>query len=112
MSGVRAVFQPADIRSLRDLAYEDMRDAILSGVAAGVSFLFLQKAVFVLAAYPLLFAVAVLRRGLPARSALWWSGAFVLTLVPAAGWLVATGSWSDYVVSNWALNVDMGSFAN
>jgi DNA-binding GntR family transcriptional regulator len=26
------VFQPADVRSLRDMAYEDMREAILSGV--------------------------------------------------------------------------------
>lgn len=29
--GSRSVFHPADIRSLRDLAYEDIRDAILSG---------------------------------------------------------------------------------
>jgi DNA-binding GntR family transcriptional regulator len=34
MTGPRSVFQPADIRSLRELAYEDIRDAILSGALA------------------------------------------------------------------------------
>lgn len=32
--GARSMFQPADIRSLRDLAYDDIRDAILSGALA------------------------------------------------------------------------------
>lgn len=31
VNGARSVFQPADFRSLRDLAYDDIRDAILSG---------------------------------------------------------------------------------
>lgn len=31
VNGARSVFQPADVRSLRDLAYDDIRDAILSG---------------------------------------------------------------------------------
>jgi len=34
VNGARSVFQPADIRSLRDLAYDDIRDAILSGALA------------------------------------------------------------------------------
>lgn len=32
--GARSMFQPADIRSLRDMAYDDIRDAILSGALA------------------------------------------------------------------------------
>lgn len=32
--GARSMFQPADIRSLREMAYEDIRDAILSGALA------------------------------------------------------------------------------
>ena len=34
VNGTRSVFQLADIRSLRDLAYDDIRDAILSGALA------------------------------------------------------------------------------
>jgi len=34
VNGARSMFQPADIRSLRDLAYDDIRDAILSGALA------------------------------------------------------------------------------
>jgi DNA-binding transcriptional MocR family regulator len=30
----RSMFHPADIRSLREMAYDDIRDAILSGVLA------------------------------------------------------------------------------
>jgi len=34
VTSARAMFQPADVRSLRDLAYDDIRDAILSGALA------------------------------------------------------------------------------
>jgi hypothetical protein len=80
------------------------RHAAVSGLMAAISFLFLQKAVLLLAIFPLCFAVAVWKWRLPWRTGAWWLAAFAGPLVVFAAWLVVSGSWSDYVWSNYLLN--------
>jgi hypothetical protein len=81
------------------------RHAWLSGLTAAISFLFLQKALFLLAVFPLLFGAAIAGRRLPWRAAAWWIAAFACPVAIFAAWLMASGSWHDYLWSNWRLNV-------
>jgi hypothetical protein len=85
------------------------RHAVLSGVAAGVAFLFLQKAAFLLALYPVPFVFHAVRRQLPWRTGLYLLGAFVVTCLPFFAFLAATNSLDDYLVTNWLLNLRLGS---
>jgi hypothetical protein len=85
------------------------RHAVYAGMAAALSFLFLQKAIFVLAAFPLLFLFHVIRRQLPWRAGLSFAVAFALTCMPFVGYLVATRSLDDYLVTNWFLNLNVGA---
>ena len=85
------------------------RHAVYAGIAAALSFLFLQKAILLLAAYPLLFLFPVIRRQLPWRAGLYVATAFALTCAPFFGFLVATGSLDDYLITNWFLNLNVGA---
>ncbi|MFO7694595.1 MAG: hypothetical protein R6V57_16030, partial [Vicinamibacterales bacterium] len=76
---------------------------------AAAAFLFLQKAVLLIALYPVPFAVLAVRRRLPWRLGLYFAGAFVAACVPFAGYLAATGSADEYVVTNWLLNANVGA---
>jgi hypothetical protein len=84
-------------------------DAARSGAAAALSFLFLQKAVFVFAGYPVFFLYYLRRGRLTWRSALVFTVAFVATCAPALVYLVRTGSMDDYVISNWLVNANVGA---
>lgn len=80
------------------------RDAARAGAFAAVSFLFLQKAVVVLACYPIAFAVCARRPWRAAlRPALTFAAAFAAVCVPFAVFLVVTGSLDEYVIANWRL---------
>ena len=59
--------------------------------------------------YPLLFAAQALRGRLPWRLGLPLLGSFALACLPYFLFLAATRSLDDYVVTNWLLNVDLGS---
>jgi hypothetical protein len=83
--------------------------AALAGMAAAFSFLFLQKAIFLLAAYPLLFLFHATRRQLPWRTAISFAVAFTLTCLPYFAYLAATGSLDDYLITNWLLNLNVGA---
>lgn len=85
------------------------KDAVLSGSAAALSFLFLQKAVFIFAAYPAFLLYYVRQGRLTWRAGLWFAGAFAVTCAPALVYLVLTGSLEDYVISNWLLNARVGA---
>jgi hypothetical protein len=85
------------------------RDAVLAGMFAAVAFLFLQKAVFLLLFYPLLFGVQALRGRLPWRLGLLLLGSFALACLPYFLFLAASRSLDDYVATNWLLNADLGS---
>jgi hypothetical protein len=80
------------------------RHAALSGFAAGVSFLFLQKTVFLLIAYGPLFGYLILRRRMSPKSFLHFTVPFVVLLLLLLSYLLISGSVQDYVVSNWLLH--------
>ena len=94
------------VRMLRTRA---VRDAVLSGFFAAVAFLFLQKAVLLLALYPAPFVVFAMRRQLPWRLGLIAAIAFAATCAPFAAFLLVTGSFDDYLVTNWLLNARVGA---
>lgn len=84
-------------------------DALLCGAAAGLAFLFLQKAVFVLAPYPFAFAWYLRRRLGSWSAAAWFSAAFVGVLMPAWFYLTMADALGDYVISNWLINAHVGA---
>jgi 4-amino-4-deoxy-L-arabinose transferase-like glycosyltransferase len=94
------------VRALRTHA---RRDAVVSGAAAALAFLFLQKAVLLLAFYPIVAAARGIRRDLAWRLGSSFAGAFVAACVPAAIFLAATGSFDDYLGTNWFLNAHVGA---
>lgn len=83
--------------------------AVLSGIAAAMAFLFLQKAAFLLALFPVPFVFHAVRRQLPWRTGLYLVGAFVVTCLPFIAFLAATGSLDDYLITNWFLNLRIGA---
>ena len=85
------------------------RDAALSGFFGAVAFLFLQKAILLLALYPVPFVLFAARRQLPWRVGLYLIGAFAAACVPFAAFLLATGSFDEYLVTNWLMNARVGA---
>jgi hypothetical protein len=81
------------------------RHAVYSGIAAAISFLFLQKAVLFLALLPFVFVWALRREHLIWRLGGWWLGGFVVTCAPWAVYLAATVGLWPYVQVNWLLNL-------
>lgn len=81
------------------------RHIMYSGFAASVSFLFLQKTVFLLAAYAIIFASGLLRKRVSARSVSFFAASFSLPLFFYAGYLMISGSLEDYILTNWLLNM-------
>jgi 4-amino-4-deoxy-L-arabinose transferase-like glycosyltransferase len=94
------------VRTLRTRA---ARDAVLSGVFAAVALMFLQKAVLLLALYPAAFAAFAMRRRAPWRLALYTAIAFVAACAPFAAFFLVTGSFDDYLVTNWLLASRVGA---
>ena len=94
---------------VRMLRTQRVRDALLSGLFAALAFLFLQKAVLLLALYPVPFVVLAVRRRLPWRLGLYLAGAFAATCAPGIAYLAATGSFDEYLVSNWLLSASVGA---
>ncbi|MBN2139033.1 MAG: glycosyltransferase family 39 protein [Sedimentisphaerales bacterium] len=77
----------------------------LSGFFASVSFLFLQKALFLLFAYAAIFAWQLFRRKMPARALLCFCIFFLLPQLVFAGHLALNDSFRDYIVTNWLFNI-------
>lgn len=84
------------------------RDAVLCGVTAAAAFLFLQKALLLLAWLAAAFAAHVVRRRVSWRLGLYAAAAFAATCAPFAALLAAAGAFDDYLVTNWMLNARVG----
>jgi hypothetical protein len=85
------------------------RDAMLCGLSAAVAFLFLQKAVLLLALFPAAFAVYALRRRVRWRLGVCAAAAFAAACAPFAAALAAAGAFNDYAITNWLLNARVGA---
>ena len=77
---------------------------IYSGLSAAISFLFLQKTIFLLIAYGIIFAYGLVKKELSMKSALYFTGSLLFPLLIYGTYLQMTGSLHDYFVTNWQLN--------
>jgi hypothetical protein len=82
----------------------DNRYIIFSGLSAAISFLFLQKAIFLLIAYVMILGYGLVKRELSAKSLLYFIGSLLLPLLIFWMFLQMTGSLHDYFLTNWQLN--------
>jgi hypothetical protein len=80
------------------------RDLLLSGLFAAVSFLFLQKTLFLFASYGIVMAYGVYRKELSLRNVAFFVGGALAPLLLFALHLHLTGSFHDYLLTNWEMN--------
>ena len=76
----------------------------LSGFSAAISFLFLQKAIFLLVAYGVIVAYGIFKREISVKNILCFMGGLLIPLVSYGAYLLMTGSLYDYFLTNWQLN--------
>jgi len=81
------------------------RHAVLSGFLAALSFLFLQKALFLLAAFTLLFLIQRGRRRMPPVCLGAFILAFLLPVFALTLLLLHSGSFSDYILCCWRVHL-------
>ncbi len=97
--------------ALRTVRTGSGRDALRAGAAAAVAILFLQKALLVFAPYPFALLYFVRRGVLRWTHGLWFLAGLAAVCAPAVGYLLATGSVDDYLISNWMINARVGANA-
>jgi hypothetical protein len=78
---------------------------IYAGLCASVSFLFLQKAVFLLLAYAIVFAVLFIFKKIALRAMLLFTGSFALPLCFFLVCLMVFNSFDDYLLTNWLVHM-------
>jgi hypothetical protein len=76
-----------------------------AGLCASFAFLFSQKTAFLLIAYAALLFHGVVTRRIPGKALLYFLGSLLLPLLLLLGYLVASGSFADYVLNNWLMNM-------
>ncbi|MCX5858658.1 MAG: glycosyltransferase family 39 protein [Proteobacteria bacterium] len=79
------------------------RDLIISGLAAAVAFLFLQKIVLLLFCYAAIFIYKIVRKRISLKPVLLFSAGFSLPVILFLGGLIISGSLKEYLLSNWVL---------
>jgi hypothetical protein len=77
---------------------------VLAGITASLSFLFLQKTIFLLIAYALILCYSLVRRRISFRSTAYLIVSFSLPAVLFLAYLLLSGSFHDYVLTNWLMN--------
>jgi len=80
------------------------RYMVYAGLAASISFLFLQKAVFLLAACAVIFAIEVFKRRISIKSLACFAIPFSLPVFVFLAYLLASGSLGDYVLTCWLMH--------
>jgi hypothetical protein len=83
----------------------ETKQAALAGLAAAFSFLFLQKTIFLLVAYAPLLCYGLLRRRVSIKSVFCFAAAFSAPVLLFLGYVIATGSFRDYVLTSWLVNM-------
>lgn len=86
--------------------FNDRHDNYLlySGLSAAVSFLFLQKTIFLLLSYLIIFSYGLIKKEIRVRSALYFAGGFFLPLVLFVSCLHLGGALHDYYLTNILVN--------
>jgi hypothetical protein len=86
------------------LRTNESRHITLCGLFAAISFLFLQKMIFLLFAYAVIFAWRLSKKQIPAKCVVYFCIGFLTPQIALAGYLMMTGSLRDYILTNWLLN--------
>jgi len=84
---------------------EETRYIFFAGLAASVSFLFLQKSVFLLIAYCMIFLFRLIRGTMSVRSVMYFILSFSLPLFFFFVYLILSGAFRDYFLMNWLFNI-------
>ncbi len=79
---------------------------VLNSFFLGLSFLFLQKAVFLILLTGGIFLVDAYRKNLNCRKLLLSLSVFFITITPYFLYLICTGSLSSYIMFNWTVNME------
>jgi 4-amino-4-deoxy-L-arabinose transferase-like glycosyltransferase len=87
------------------LQTNENRRIILCGLFASISLLFLQKMIFLLFAYAAIFAYQLSKKRISAKDVLHFCISFLAPQIALAGYLMITGSFRDYILANWLVNV-------
>jgi len=90
---------------LRFLGAKHNEYMALSGLSAAFSFLFSQKTIFLLSGYGMIFLWGLARRRMSLRPVLCFCAAFSVPVLAYAVYLLATGCWGDYFLTNWLVNI-------
>ncbi len=78
---------------------------IFSGICASISFLFLQKTIFLLLAYALIFIFKLLKRKTSIKQVIYFLICFSSPIFLFLAYLIITESFGDYLLTNWILNM-------
>jgi len=78
----------------------------LSGIFMGISFLFLQKAIFVIAALGAVILYEIITRKIKFRHLLIFCLALGITILPYYTYLAGTGQIKNYILFNWLFNMN------
>jgi len=104
---IQTLFSLASLVFLFDfLKNGKARSLILSGAGLGFSFLFLQKAIFLIFLTFLLLLYYFWQRKISGRQLLIFSFSFLLTLLPYIAYLLLTKNFSTYLFFNWIFNLN------
>ena len=82
------------------------KDGCLSGLFASISFLFLQKTVFLLLAYGLIFCFKLIRKNIQIKPVLYFSASFLAPVLVFLSMMGLNGSLGDYFLTNWLVNLN------
>lgn len=82
------------------------RHICLSGLFASISFLFLQKTVFLLMAYGIIFCIKLIRKDIQFKPILYFSAFFLAPVLIYLSILGLNGSLQDYFLTNWLVNIN------
>ena len=77
---------------------------VLAGLTASFSFLFLQKTIWLLAAYAVILCWGLIRRAISFKSVLCFAVSLSVPILLFMGWLLVSDSFKDYVLTNWVLH--------
>ena len=92
---------------LLDFLKKPTRKAVFAcGLCLAVSFLFLQKAVFLIGAVGLVFLYRFVRERMDFRFAVWFASGFLVPLGIFLVYLLINGMLEDYVITNWLVNMN------
>lgn len=91
---------------LRYLKNKQPLQIVLAGFLAGVSFVMLQKSIFLFAAVGILMLWLLWRRTIAWRAPFLYAFGTVFPLAGLALYLTSTGCFNDYILTNWILNMN------